>query len=314
MYIEIVEPFIGKCGPLIPQEIEKGSIRKFAIATCETNPIYYDEDYAKNSDYKRIIAPPTFYRTLNYGDIPGFDLPRRGRVHAEQEYKFYKHFGVGDVVYCQNKIVKTYEKQGRSGFMLFVVFEHAVYDKQGNPYCIGLNTTLFKESVLTGKKFQNPPDNNTKNGDWAISISPLKTSEVKVGDIIQLVEFPIITKTKIAQWAGATGDFNPIHIEDKDALAAGLPGVIAHGMIGIAFQSNMLNTLMNNQGVIRNLKVRFISSVFPGDKLMCEGVVTNVEHAHNNTIVECNLTTINQRNEIVLSTTTKLELVNNILK
>lgn len=310
MYVERVEPFIGKCGPLIRQEIEKGEIKKFALATCETNPIYFDEEYAKNTEYKRIIAPPTFYRTLQFGDIPDFDLPRRGRVHAEQEYKYFKPVGAGDVVYCQNKIVKTYEKQGRSGFMLFVVFEHAVYDEFGNPYCIGLITSLFKENVLTGKEFQNSPDDKVKDDDWNIDITPIDVSSVKEGYKIELVEFPKITKTRIAKWAGATGDFNPIHFEDEAASAAGLSSVIAHGMIGVAMQGNVLNSWMNNKGTIKNIKIRFVSSVYPGDTLSCEGVVTKVEHINGKTHVECDLVASNQKNEKVLSTSAILELKN----
>ena len=43
-----------------PFEIEKGMLRRFAIATGDTDPIYHDEDYARSSTYGEIISPPTF--------------------------------------------------------------------------------------------------------------------------------------------------------------------------------------------------------------------------------------------------------------
>ena len=301
MYVELVEPFVGKCGPMIRQEIEKGAIRKFAQATFETDPIYYDEEYAKSTKYGKIIAPPAFGRSLKFGDIPGFDLPRRGRVHAEQEYIYYRPICAGDVVYCQNKIIKTYEKEGRSGHMLFVVFEHAVYDENKEPYCIGYNTTLFKEDVLTNPKFKNTEADLSSGPEWNVDIEKVDVDNIKVGDKIGPIEFPPITKTKIAQWGGATGDYNPIHFEDAAAEAAGLPSVIAHGMISVALAGNVVNRWLSGAGEMNGIKIRFVSPTLPGDVIKMTAEITSVECEESIKKIECNIIAINQREQKVIN-------------
>ena len=61
---------------------------------------------------------------------------------------------------------------------------------------------------------------------------------IKIGDSIpELVKAPI-TRTQLALFAGASGDHNPIHLDDAEAQAGGLSGVIAHGMLNMAFFSS----------------------------------------------------------------------------
>jgi acyl dehydratase len=77
-----------------------------------------------------------------------------------------------------------------------------------------------------------------------------------------------ITREQIRAYADASGDHNPIHLEEAAARAAGLPGVIAHGML----QMGLLARVAGPPERLRRLSCRFAGMVVPGDTLRFEGV------------------------------------------
>ena len=74
-------------------------------------------------------------------------------------------------------------------------------------------------------------------------------------------------------YAGASGDFNLIHVDVETAHAVGLPGTIAHGMLSMGFLGQYAGELIGDQGFVQQLKVRFSGMVYPGDVLTCRGRV-----------------------------------------
>jgi acyl dehydratase len=81
-----------------------------------------------------------------------------------------------------------------------------------------------------------------------------------------------ITKLQLVKYAGASGDYNLIHTDDETARTVGLDGVIAHGMLSMAFLGEYLCWLAGPESV-RRLSVRFHEMVRPGDTLTCRGRV-----------------------------------------
>jgi acyl dehydratase len=84
-----------------------------------------------------------------------------------------------------------------------------------------------------------------------------------------------ITRTDIVRYAGASGDFNPIHHDEPFALSAGLPSVMAHGMLSAGILASFV-TRWFGPGTVRRYKVRFRERVWPGDTLRAEGHVSRV--------------------------------------
>lgn len=82
-----------------------------------------------------------------------------------------------------------------------------------------------------------------------------------------------LTVTDLVRYAGASGDFNPLHHDEGYARAAGLPGVMAHGMLSAGLLASFV-TRWFGAGSVRRYKVRFREKVFPGDTLTAEGRVT----------------------------------------
>jgi len=96
--------------------------------------------------------------------------------------------------------------------------------------------------------------------------------DVKVGDELPpLVKGPI-QQIQLTRYAGASGDFNPIHQDDEFARAAGMGGVFAHGMLSMGFVGQLV-TDWAGAGQVRKLGVRFIGLVRLKDTITCRGRV-----------------------------------------
>jgi acyl dehydratase len=128
-------------------------------------------------------------------------------------------------------------------------------------------------------------------------------SKLSVGESRQQVLVENLTRTQIVQYAGASGDFNPIHHDETFATkAAGYPSVFAHGMLTMGLTGRLLTDWLGD-GVLREFGVRFVSQVWPGDTLTATGTVSSIELQGDQGLVTIDLTTINQRGEPVVKGT-----------
>lgn len=98
----------------------------------------------------------------------------------------------------------------------------------------------------------------------------------KVGDELEERTPPPIDREQLRKYAEASGDPNPIHLSDEAAAAAGLPGVIAHGMLTVATMGLLLSPYLGH-GHVKTFRSRFSGMVFLGDRLRVGGRVTGVE-------------------------------------
>ncbi len=89
-------------------------------------------------------------------------------------------------------------------------------------------------------------------------------------------DFEPLTRDGIAAYAVASGDRNAIHLDDDAAREAGLPGIIAHGMLTMALLGRYLTDLIP-QDNLRHFECRFVAMAFPGDRISCRGLVSDVQ-------------------------------------
>ena len=101
-------------------------------------------------------------------------------------------------------------------------------------------------------------------------------AEVRVGDALPEVS-ETIERMDLVRYAGASGDFNPIHWNDEVARAVGLPGVIAHGMYSMGVATRMITGWAGDPAAIKRLKVRFSNMIEPGQTLTAKGEVAEVD-------------------------------------
>jgi acyl dehydratase len=106
-----------------------------------------------------------------------------------------------------------------------------------------------------------------------------------------------VSRDQITAYAEASGDRNPIHLDDAVARAAGLPGVIAHGMLGMAQLANFVVAYAGDHRRLRRLRCRFSGMVQPGDTITFTGRVLGEEDG----LVTLELNAENQKGERVLT-------------
>ncbi|MDQ6882847.1 MAG: MaoC family dehydratase N-terminal domain-containing protein [Candidatus Dormibacteraeota bacterium] len=108
-----------------------------------------------------------------------------------------------------------------------------------------------------------------------------------------------VTLAQIRAYAEASGDRNPIHLDEAFARSVGLPGVIAHGMLTMAFANQMLTDWLGDRSRLKRLEGRFGGMVRPGDEVTCAGTVTKKDEMSRRVVI--NLVVTNQRDEKVLT-------------
>ncbi len=100
--------------------------------------------------------------------------------------------------------------------------------------------------------------------------------EWSAGDELEERTTPPVGRDQLRKYATASGDPNPIHLSDEAAEAAGLPGIIAHGMLTVATMGLLFSPYLEH-GHVRTFRSRFSGMVFLGDTLRVGGRATGVE-------------------------------------
>jgi len=100
----------------------------------------------------------------------------------------------------------------------------------------------------------------------------IKFDSYNEGQEIPELVFGPVKQMDLVRYAGASGDFNPIHTDPEFAKSVGLPSTIAHGMYAMA-QLGRMATNWVHPAQIENFSVKFKGMVLPGDTIVCKGVV-----------------------------------------
>ncbi|MGZ3689223.1 MAG: MaoC family dehydratase, partial [Bdellovibrionota bacterium] len=106
-------------------------------------------------------------------------------------------------------------------------------------------------------------------------------AELKAGALIEFSARTPITKEQLRSYADASGDPNPIHLDDQVAKRAGLPGIIAHGMLSAAFLAERAQKFMSDEVSakdfrLKQFKTRFKAMTLLGDVISLGGEVKEV--------------------------------------
>ena len=111
-----------------------------------------------------------------------------------------------------------------------------------------------------------------------------------------------LERQHFVRYAGASGDFNPLHYDDDFAKRVGFPSVIAQGMFSAGVLSHYLTDWLGT-GTLRKLAVRFRDPVFPRNKLAFKATITRKYKEDDENRVDCDLAATTQEGNTVLSGT-----------
>jgi len=131
----------------------------------------------------------------------------------------------------------------------------------------------------------------------------LNASELKVGDTYSEEVCRNLSRTQIVQYAGASGDYNPVHTDQLYTKEiAGYPSVFAHGMLSMGMTGKMLTNYVGD-GRLTQFGVRFTSQVFPGATLTATATVSGIREDNGQRIVDLEVSTVDEEGvEVVKGT------------
>jgi acyl dehydratase len=122
---------------------------------------------------------------------------------------------------------------------------------------------------------------------------------VRAGDMKELVLTEGVTRTQLVQYSGASGDYNPLHSDERFATeVAGFPSVFAHGMLTMGMTGRVMTDWFGPEAVL-SYGARFVAQVWPGDRLTATATVTDVHDG----VADLAISTTNDAGEVVLSAT-----------
>ncbi len=129
----------------------------------------------------------------------------------------------------------------------------------------------------------------------------LKATQLKVGDTREEVVIENLSRTQLVMYAGASGDYNPVHTDEVFATKiAGYPTVFAHGMLSMGATGRMLTNWVGD-GRLTKYGVRFVSQVWPGDTLTARATVEAVRDEAGQKIADLKVVTTNQDGKEVVA-------------
>ncbi len=136
----------------------------------------------------------------------------------------------------------------------------------------------------------------------------LKASQIKAGDTHEEVICNDLSRTQVVQYAGTSGDYNPLHTDELFATkSAGYPTTFAHGMLTMGMTGKMLTNWVGD-GRLKKYGVRFVSQVFPGDTLTARATVQEVRDDNGTPVADLTVSTVNQEGKEVLTGTATARL------
>ncbi|MCE9672755.1 MaoC family dehydratase [Myxococcus stipitatus] len=130
---------------------------------------------------------------------------------------------------------------------------------------------------------------------------------IRVGDELPALAKAPVDRVQLSRYAGASGDFNPVHVDEIYAKSVGMPSVYAPGMLVMGMLGQLISDWARG-GQMRRYNVRFIKMVWPGDTVVCKGRVSNRHGTGGRYFVDIDLWAENQRGELVMKGSAQIQL------
>ena len=157
------------------EAVEKGALRRFCQAIMDDDPVYWNEEYAKQTKYGGVVAPPLYSAFSNRrrsgtpdpldrfkndpewdgtspppggaprrepGGLPPVSLPLKRLLNGGVSAEFFAYCRPGDLISAKRKYIDITERTGRTGLMVIIVSETAYTNQDGLLLCKVRNTTV----------------------------------------------------------------------------------------------------------------------------------------------------------------------------
>ena len=293
-----------------------------ADAIEDPNPLYVDERYANNSRFGapmcpplatwKDIAPPLGYFGAGQESHFQVPLPFNGYgFNGGSDWQFLRPPFINTWVTRQFKILDIFEKQGRSGSLVFIVRQETQTDQNGDTINLAKRVSIHRALDAAEPSLNIDTANNLK----PVIVSPPDTEvilakpqyipaqqryfeDVEIGTTLpQVIKGPMTT-SHLVRWAAANGNYARIHWDLPFAqLHQGLPNVVVNGSLKNQYLGQLLINFAGEEGWFRRFYVEHRGMDFPGDIITGSGTVVSKEEFDGYGQVTCQVALSNNRGE-----------------
>ena len=293
-----------------------------ADAIEDGNPLYRDGDHAGQSRFGGIVCPPLatwkdIAPPIGYfgaGQESHFQVPlpfNSYGLNGGSDWQFLRPAYTGTWITRQFRVLDIFEKQGRSGLLVFVVRQ----ETQTNQ--LGQTVSLAKRvSIHRSLPDQAPADSDRPEevpGLQSVPVAPPVADiilekpsfipspqryfeDISVGDPVPPVVKGPITTTHLVRWAAANGNYARIHWDLPFAqLEQGLPNVVVNGSLKNQYLGQLMIDFAGEEGWFKRFFVQHRGMDFPGDTITASGVVTGKRETDGFGLVDCAVNLSNSR-------------------
>lgn len=240
---------LGKRYSAAPAEVTLEALQNYARACNDPNPRFFDPATPGG-----IVAPPMFAAVVTWLPVlsamtdPELRADLLRLLHGAQDMEFLAPIRPGDVITAASTIASIESAAGGETMALTLEAQN----QRGQT----VNRTIFTV-FIRGRRDAGTPLESRVATPAAARPQPL------------LVVAQTIDPDQTFRYAEASGDRNPIHVDENVAKMAGLPGIIVHGLCTMAFTSKVMidNLCAGNPLRLKRLAARFSRPVFPADTI-----------------------------------------------
>ena len=295
-----------------------------ADAIEDGNPLYRDADYAARSRFAGILCPPLatwkdIAPPIGYfgaGQESHFQVPlpfNSYGLNGGSDWQFLRPAYSGLWVTRQFKVLDIFEKQGRSGLLVFVVRQETQTNQLGQVLSLAKRVSIHRSlpdqssstSSSSGDEHQlstvpvAPPESDVILPKPAPVAADQKYFEdVSVGDRLPPVVKGPMTTSHLVRWAAANGNYARIHWDLPFAqLEQGLPNVVVNGSLKNQYLGQLMIDFAGEEGWFKRFFVQHRGMDYPGDVLTASGVVSGKQEAGEFGVIDCVVELTNSRGQ-----------------
>ncbi len=246
-------------------------------------PVAGHVSHAKSAEYVaatgddpdrwRTAAPPSYAGALLFLIAPRLiadpDVGDHTRVlvHSDQHFTWRGALTLGIPIAVTGTVTRVRERAGLS----FVTFDVTVTDGAGGPL-VEATSTFLMGSGAAGEPGPDTGEPAVTEGSAHRAISAGDTP----GEGVLPTSVRAASRLDLVRYAAASGDFNPIHFDHEAARAAGLDGIVVHGLLMAAWLAQLAAAAAPGDAPLAEMKVRFRNALRPAREAVAAGAVDSV--------------------------------------
>ncbi|MFW0786090.1 fused (3R)-hydroxyacyl-ACP dehydratase subunits HadA/HadB [Gordonia sp. CPCC 206044] len=274
-------------------EIGREEVRKHAMAVQDAHPTHWDESEARRMGHDTLIAAPTYVSVLGiiaqrklFEDVvTGYDLWQI--MQTDQRLIYHQPMKVGDQLVCDVSL-DSFRHVTSPELIDLMVTKNVIWNQHGEPVMTTYTSLAARPGMEVAPELAESLDHVMmkvdKTGQVGRTVepepgryerpdptqSPSAYSAIDFDTLTAGQELPakrfLLTRGNLTNYAGVAGDPNPIHFSDHLVTAAGMDGVVAHGMQTMGLGASFISEFIGDPAAFCEYNVRFTSPVYvPAD-------------------------------------------------